>query len=323
MPGVFLSYRRRDSGSWMDRLQERLELRFGEDLVFRDLDDLRVGGDFLSQIRAGIRSADAVLIVIGPRWLDGGRHGGRSRLHRRDDVLRREIEWALSSRKVPVVPVLVGGAPMPDDKALPASIRGLRAQQARSLGDISWDADCSALFEGLRRVLRRVRRPEPLEGLHRKLVEREERYFALLPADPSRARELAQATLRLLDRQAPFYPHDSFLQICRGYAHKNIAMALRDDPGTRGQTEKVNDALNRSEAVFRSIRTEAAERLAEALNGVGSVAAVRGDLRAALGWIDQALALVPDYPAALSDREQVVAALQAGRSGRSRRRSGR
>jgi TIR domain len=316
---VFLSYRRRDSGPWMDRLQERLELRFGEDLVFRDLDDLRVGGDFLSQIRAGIRSADAVLILIGPRWLDGGRHGGRARLHRRGDVLRREIEWALSSRKGAVVPVLVGGASMPDQEALPASIRSLRAQQARSLGDASWDADCSALFEGLRRVLRRVRRPEPLEGLHRKLVEREERYFALLPADPARARELAQATLRLLDRQSPFYPHDSFLQVCRGYAHKNIAMALRDDPRTRRKSRTVHDALNRSEAVFSSIRREAAERLAEGLNGFGSVAAVRGDLRAALEWIDQALALVPDYPAALSDREQVMAALRAGRSGRSRR----
>jgi hypothetical protein len=297
----------------MDRLQERLELRFGEDLVFRDLDDLRVGGDFLSQIRAGIENADAVLIVIGPRWLKSGRDGGGARLRRRGDVLRREIEWALSKKRASVIPVLVGGASMPDEKALPASIRGLRAQQARSLGDASWDADCSALFEGLRLMLRRVRRPEPLEGLHRKLVEREQRYFALLPADPPRAREMAQATLRLLDRQAPFYPHDAFLQICRGYAHKNVAMALRDEGGIHNRTRQVGEALNRSEAVFSSIRTEAAERLAEALNGFGSVAAVRGDLRASLEWIDQALALVPEYPAALSDREQVVAALQAER----------
>ena len=315
-----MSYRRKDSGRWIDKLQERLELRFGEDLVFRDLDDLRVGGDFLLQIREGIKSADAVLIVIGPRWIERGHDGSGARLHRQGDVLRREIEWALSNKKAAVIPVLVGGASMPDAKALPPSIRRLRAQQARSLGDASWDADCSALFEGLRGIIKRVRRPQPLEGLHRKLVEREEQYFALLPSDPPGAGEIAQATLRLLDRQAPFYPQDAFLQTCRGYAHKNIAMALRSDPRMHDRSKKVNDALNRSEAVFGSIHREAAERLAEALNGLGSVATVRGHLRAALGWIDKALALVPDYPAALSDRAQIVAALQAERAGRPRRR---
>jgi hypothetical protein len=307
--GVFISYRRRDSGPWVERLQERLELRFGEDLVFRDLDDLRVGRDFLSQIRTAIRTANAVLVVIGPRWLHGNRGSGRSRLHRRGDVLRREVRWALSNKRVPVIPVLVGGASMPDARALPPSLRDLGAQQARALADASWDSDCSALLEGLRGILRRTRRPQSLEGLHLKLVVREQRYFELLGGAPALARETAEATLRLLDRQAPFYPHDAFLQTCRGYAHKNIAMALRDELGTRAR--RVDEALNRSEAVFRSIQTEAAERLAEALNGRGSVAAVRGDLPEALTWIDKALDLVPDYPAALSDRARVVAALHA------------
>jgi hypothetical protein len=319
MAGVFLSYRRKDSGPWTDRLQERLELRFGDDLVFRDFDDLRVGSDFLSQIRDAIRTADAVLIVIGPQWLARHRGTSASRLHRRGDVLRREIEWALSNERAPVIPVLVGGASMPGERELPASIRGVRAQQARSLGDASWNADCSALLEGLRGILRRRRRPQPLEGLHQKLVEREARYFALLPADPARARLVAEATLHLLDRQAPFYPQDAFLQTCRGYAHKNVAMALRDGPPARDRDQRVAAALARSEAVFRAIEKEASERLAEAVNGLGSVSAVRGDLRGALGWIDRALTLVPDYPAALSDRAQLLAALNTKRAPATRR----
>jgi len=310
VPGVFLSYRRKDSGPWVERLQERLELRFGDDLVFRDVDDLKVGSAFLSQIRAAIRGADAVLVVIGPTWFAKGRQGGRARLRRRADVLRREIRWALAARSA-VVPVLVGAASMPDARDLPASIRSLPAQQARTLADDSWDADCSALFEGLARIVRRERRPERLENLHRKLILWEQRYFALLPETPDRAHEVAEATLRLLDRQAPLYPHDAFLQVCRGYAHKNVAMAIRAGGAIRRRAKAVRASLDRSEAAFRAIHTEAAERLAEAANGIGSVTAVRGNLTGALEWIDKALALVPDYPAALADRQQILAAIRS------------
>lgn len=319
MPGVFLSYRRSDSGEWTDRLQERLELRFGETLVFRDLDDLRVGGAFLSQLRAAIRRADAVLVVIGPGWLDAAPGETASRLRRRTDVLRREVQWALAKRNAAVIPLLVGGASMPKAADLPESIRALCAQEARSLGDVSWDADCSALLEGLALMLRKARRAEPLEGLHQKLIRREQRYFSLRPTDPGAAREVAEAVLRLLDEQAPFYPHDAFLQICRGYAHKNVAMAILDSGRARGRAKTAKDALDRSDAVFTAIRAEAAVRLAESLNGLGSVAGVRGELRDALGWIDQALALVPDYPAALSDRAQIVDALARSRAPRARR----
>jgi tetratricopeptide (TPR) repeat protein len=314
MAGVFLSYRRKDSGPWTARLHERLALRFGEDLVWRDVDDIRVGRDYLSQIRAGVKAAAAVLVVIGPRWLTGR----ADRLHNRGDVLRREIEWALSGR-AKVIPVLVGDGHMPDSAALPASIATLRDQQAQAVRDGSWDADCTALLEGLRGILRSTRRPVPLHSLHRKLVERESRYFELLPADPGAALALATATLHLLDEQAPLYPQDAFLQNCRGYAHKNVAMALRDVARPRERARQVNAALDRAAAVFGAIHTEAAERLAEALNGLGSVEVVRGRYREGLARIDAALALVPDYPAALQDRALVLRLLGPAAATSSRR----
>ena len=46
MPGVFLSYRRSDSGVWTRRVHERPALRFGENLVWRDEDDIRLGKDY-------------------------------------------------------------------------------------------------------------------------------------------------------------------------------------------------------------------------------------------------------------------------------------
>jgi tetratricopeptide (TPR) repeat protein len=308
MPGVFLSYRRSDSGVWTRRVHERLALRFGESLVWRDEDDIRLGKDYLSQIRTAIERADAVLVMIGPQWL--ARTRGRTRLGSRSDVLRREIEWALAGR-ASVIPVVVGGGAMPRTTDLPASISALPDQEAQFLRADHWDSDCSALLEGLRAIVSRRRRPEPLRNLHQKLIDRESRYFELLPHEPRQALELATATLRLLDEQAPSYPQDAFLQICRGYAHKNVAMALRD---TRQQRRIVGDAraaLDRARQVFDAIRVEAEERTAEAYNGLGSIEALREHWPQALAWIDRALALVPNYPAALSDREQVVSRMRA------------
>src|SRR5262249_61435830 len=70
MPGVFLSYRRDDSGGWAGRLRDHLALRYGEDRVWQDVDDLTVGSDYLPHILKNIAAADAVLIVIGPHWLE-------------------------------------------------------------------------------------------------------------------------------------------------------------------------------------------------------------------------------------------------------------
>ena len=109
MPGVFLSYRRNDSGGWAGRLRDHLVLRYGEDRVWQDVDDLTVGSDYLPQILRNIAAADAVLIVIGPHWLDERPQGGTTRLANPKDVLRTEIVHALK-KKSGVIPTLVGGA---------------------------------------------------------------------------------------------------------------------------------------------------------------------------------------------------------------------
>jgi hypothetical protein len=40
MAGVFLSYRRNDSGGWAGRLRDHLVLRYGADRVWQDVDHL-------------------------------------------------------------------------------------------------------------------------------------------------------------------------------------------------------------------------------------------------------------------------------------------
>ena len=118
MAGVFISYRRSDSQAWADRLADSLILRFGGGLIWRDVDDIPAGEPWPTEIRKALAAADAVLVLIGPDWLDN------PRLTQRRDVLRHEIQTALQS-KASVVPLLVGGAAIPEPNKLPRAIRSL------------------------------------------------------------------------------------------------------------------------------------------------------------------------------------------------------
>lgn len=139
MPCLFVSYRREDSAGFAGRLTDALEQRFGVGSVFRDVDDIQPGEDFEAVIERRLHDAKAVLVLIGPGWLAASAAGER-RLDHPQDFVRREIELALGSGR-PVVPILVGGASMPEAAVLPASIRGLSNRHALSLGDASWAAD--------------------------------------------------------------------------------------------------------------------------------------------------------------------------------------
>ena len=55
-----------------------------------------------------------MLAVIGPDWATVSDSHGRPRLSDPGDVVRMEIATALQTGK-PVIPVLVGGASMPDE----------------------------------------------------------------------------------------------------------------------------------------------------------------------------------------------------------------
>jgi hypothetical protein len=148
---LFISYRREDSAGFAGRLQASLERRFGAEAVFRDVADLRPGEDFPAALRAGIEHAVAILVVIGPRWLSVEREGHR-RLDQPQDQVRREVQMALSSNK-PVIPVLVGGAQMPEAQALPPSLRALARLHAVELGDAGWDEDFNRLAGSLAPLL--------------------------------------------------------------------------------------------------------------------------------------------------------------------------
>ena len=154
MSTIFLSYRRDDSAGFAGRLSDELEAQLGTGSVFRDVDDIRPGEDFVAAINNQLKEVSAVLVMIGPHWLAADSSGQR-RLDKADDFVRLEIQAALASGK-PVIPLLVGGATMPTQADLPPEIADLTRRQAVVLSDVDWKADIARLVQTLRPELASV-----------------------------------------------------------------------------------------------------------------------------------------------------------------------
>jgi hypothetical protein len=128
MAKITISYRRDDSMDITGRIFDRLTNRYGRETVFRDIDNIPPGLDFREQIRASIGDSDVLMVVVGPRWTGGGRRG-QPRIRAETDYVRFEVEAALN-RRIPVIPLLVGGAKMPEPSELPEDIRDFAYRNA-------------------------------------------------------------------------------------------------------------------------------------------------------------------------------------------------
>jgi hypothetical protein len=142
---IFISYRREDSQAWVDRLYRDLRDRFGAERVYRDTDSNRPAQDWLSRVFEALDQSRVVLVVIGPRWVDARLADWSRRLDNPADLVRQEIERALSTGKV-VLPLLVGSATVPDRYDLPVSLQPLTWKEALRLSDDNWDHDYSRLL---------------------------------------------------------------------------------------------------------------------------------------------------------------------------------
>ena len=164
MAGTFISYRRDDAAGYAGRLHESLERRLGGQL-FRDVDTLQPGQDFVKAIEARLAVCKVMLVIIGREWLDARNTAGTRRLDDPFDFVRLEIAAGLARPDVLVVPVLVEGASMPAAVQLPDNMQALARRHAVSVRDETWDADVDRLAA----VVEKVAPPAPLDGVARAL----------------------------------------------------------------------------------------------------------------------------------------------------------
>jgi hypothetical protein len=149
---IFVSYRRQDTQSATGRLCDKLQAHFGAEQVFHDIESIEPGSSFPAIIASKIADSSIVLVMIGRHWLDSAGNDGRSRLFEPDDYLRLEIATALQ-HDIPVIPVLVEGAAMPQASALPNSIAGVSTRQAHEITEQRWQYDSDLLVKEIERFV--------------------------------------------------------------------------------------------------------------------------------------------------------------------------
>jgi frataxin-like iron-binding protein CyaY len=164
MTSIFVSYRRTDAPGHAGRLFDRLVDRFGEAGVFKDLDSMEPGADFVEVIEETIAGCDALIAVIGRDWL-AAEAGGSRRLDDPEDWVRLEIANALK-RKIRVVPVLVSGASMPSAADLPEDLQPLARRHAIELSETAWLAQVNQLIDALERSFARAVQDLVAEAVH-------------------------------------------------------------------------------------------------------------------------------------------------------------
>jgi hypothetical protein len=145
---IFICYRRDDSAGSAGRLRDALAAKIGEGKVFFDADHIAGGQDFVDATIEAVSAARVVLVVIGSRWLAAQRDS-RSRLHERNDHVRREIETARKTQKR-IIPVLVDGAAMPTVEQLPSDLAWLARLNAKHLTHLRFHTDIADLVETIK-----------------------------------------------------------------------------------------------------------------------------------------------------------------------------
>jgi len=120
-----------------------------------DVEALQPGVDFVERIETAVGSADALLVVVGRGWLGAKDGAGQRRLDDPDDFVRLEVGTALRGDPV-VIPVLVGGATMPEEEELPGDLALLARRNAVTLIDTDWRSGMARLVA----ALEQIREPE-------------------------------------------------------------------------------------------------------------------------------------------------------------------
>lgn len=136
---IFISWRHGDAPGPTLQLFYAIQAKLKPDKLFWDQEEgsIRAGYNWRREIEENVSSCDAVLAVIGPRWLellDEREQSGAP------DFLKFELEIALR-REIPVIPVYVDETPFLSPEQLPESIADLANNQGVPLREASGYGD--------------------------------------------------------------------------------------------------------------------------------------------------------------------------------------
>lgn len=150
---IFISYRRSDSQDITGRIYKYLANHFGADVVFRDVYSIPLGEDYRTHLREKAQNCQAAVVVIGPTWVTTEDKAGNRRLDDPNDWVRIEVETVLS-RDIPVIPLLVNGARVPQEEDLPDGLSPLAYRNAAlARPDPDFEHDMERLIRSLEKII--------------------------------------------------------------------------------------------------------------------------------------------------------------------------
>jgi hypothetical protein len=158
--GIFISYRREDASGEAGRLYDHLIAHFGEQMVFRDIDTITPGSDFVRRIEDAVGACQVVLVVIGRSWSTIRGPDGQRRLDNPTDFVRLELTASLQ-QGIRMIPVRVQDAEMPHPEDLPEPLQELARRNAIELSDDRWGYDVKRLVTAIEKSVKPPQRNRP------------------------------------------------------------------------------------------------------------------------------------------------------------------
>jgi pterin-4a-carbinolamine dehydratase len=142
---IFISYRRDDSAAEAGALCKALRQKIGANLVFMDTSSIEPGSKWPGAIEHALKSANTVVVVIGPEWVRSADEWGQRRIDQEDDWVKQEVALALKDNKT-IIPILVRDARIPPPDVLPEGLKELPERQVIELRRDYWDHDIKLLL---------------------------------------------------------------------------------------------------------------------------------------------------------------------------------
>ncbi|MER7076869.1 TIR domain-containing protein [Saccharopolyspora kobensis] len=107
MPEIFVNYRTGDCEETAVAIEQGLSTRFGSERIFRASKSIRPGENYQTRLATASAAARALLVLIGPGWLDARDENGNPKLADENDWTRKEILNARESG-ARIIPILCG-----------------------------------------------------------------------------------------------------------------------------------------------------------------------------------------------------------------------
>lgn len=143
---IFISYRRDDTSWVTTSIYQSLLKHFSKEQIFRDIDSIPYGVDFLELIEKEVSKCEVFIAVIGKDWMR--LTDVTNTLENSTDFVRIEIATAFKNQ-VRVIPVLIDGAKMPKPNELPEEMKPLARINAVPISNARFNADIDKLIEVL------------------------------------------------------------------------------------------------------------------------------------------------------------------------------